>query len=163
MKKYLIILAGGLLLAATAAMADPPQWRGQGGQHGQDQQQDGHGKHGNHDRRGNYDNRGYRSDRNDRGDRYEYDRSRYVHDDRGMRDHRGRYYVGHDRGRHEGWYKRGGYLPPQYRESRYYVTDWRAHRLYAPPRGYHWVRSDNVEFLLVAIATGIITNIILSN
>ena len=162
MKKYLIILAGGLLLAATAAMADPPQWRGQGGQHGQDQQQDGHGKHGNHDRR-NYDNRRYRSDRNDRSDRYEYDRSRYVHDDRGMRDHRGRYYVGHDRGRHEGWYKRGGYLPPQYRESRYYVTDWRAHRLYAPPRGYHWVRSDNDEFLLVAIATGIITNIILSN
>lgn len=168
MKKYLIVLASGLLLATTAALADPPQWRGQGGQQGQDQQQD-HRKHGDHDRR---DNRGYRNDRDnrydrserhDRNDRYQYDRSRYVRDDRGVRDHRGRYYIVHDRGRHEGWYKRGGYLPPRYRETRYYVTDWRAHRLYAPPRGYRWVRSDNDDFLLVAIATGIITNIILSN
>jgi len=169
MKKYLIVLASGLLLATTAALADPPQWRGQGGDQGQYQQQDGHRKHGDHDRR---DNRGYRNDRDDRNyrddrsyrnDRYQYDRSRYVRDDRGVRDRRGRYYVVHDRGRHEGWYKRGGYLPPQYRETRYYVTDWRAHRLYAPPRGYRWVRSDNDDFLLVAIATGIITNIILSN
>ena len=29
----------------------------------------------------------------------------------------------------------------QYRHSRYYVSDWRAHRLYAPPRGYHWVKT----------------------
>ncbi len=162
MKKYLIVLASGLLFATTAAMADPPQWHGQGGQQGQHQRND-QGKHGNHDRRDKQDNRGYRSERNDRHDRYQYDRNRYVRDGRGVHDTRGRYYVVHDRGRHEGWYKRGGYLPPQYRETRYYVSDWRTHRLYAPPRGYRWVRSDNDEFLLVAIATGIITNIILSN
>jgi Ni/Co efflux regulator RcnB len=165
MKKYLIVLASGLLFATTATMADPPQWRGQ---QGHDQQND-QGKHGNHGRHDNKDRRDYRSDRgdrherNDRGDRYQYDRSRYVRDSRGVHDHGGRSYVVHDHGRHEGWYKRGGYLPVQYRESRYYVTDWRARRLYEPPRGYRWVRSDNNDFLLVAIATGIITNIILSN
>ena len=167
MKKYLIILAGTLLMATTAVMADPPQRHGQHGQQGQSQQ-DGHGnkhgnKHGDRDRR---DNRDHYSDRDDRGRQYQYqyDRTRYVRDDRGMRDDRGRYYVVHDRGRHEGWYKRGGYIPVQYRQSRYYVTDWREQqRLYAPPRGYRWVRSDNSDFLLVAIATGVIANIILSN
>ena len=117
MKKYLIVLASGLLLATTAALADPPQWRGQGGQQGQYQQQDGHRRHGDHDRR---DNRGYRTIatiRDDRNDRYQYDRNRYVRDDRGVRDHRGRYYIVHDRGRHEGWYKRGGVLAPRYRET----------------------------------------------
>jgi len=39
------------------------------------------------------------------------------------------------------------------------VRDYRRYRLSAPPRGYHWVRADN-EFLLVGVATGIITSII---
>ena len=174
MKKYLIALAGTLLLATTAVMADPPQWRGQGNQQGQGQQ-DGHGnKHGDkgrydnddhrdnrgaNDNRGNYGNRDYRG----RQYQYQYDRSRYVRDGYGLRDSRGRYYVVHDHGRHEGWYKRGGYIPVQYRQSRYYVTDWRARRLREPPRGYRWVRSDNNDFLLVAIATGVIANIIFSH
>ena len=159
MKKYLIILASSLLLATTAAMADPPQWRGQDGQQGHDQQND-HARHGDQNRRGNQDDRDHG---NDRGNHYQYDRSRYVRDGRGLPDNGGRYYVVQDRGRHEGWYRRGGYLPVQYRETRYYVTDWQTRRLYAPPRGYRWVRSDNDDFLLVAIASGVITNIILSH
>ncbi|MEO7066233.1 MAG: RcnB family protein [Rhodanobacter sp.] len=168
MKKYLITLVGTFLLATTAVMAAPPQWSGQGNQQGQ-HQQDGHGnKHNDRDNRGDHGDhrdRDKHRDRNDRGGQYQYhyDRSRYVRDDRGVRDSRGRYYVVHDRGRHEGWYKRGGYVPVHYRQSRYYVTDWRSHRLYAPPRGYRWVRSDNSDFLLVAIATGVIANIILSH
>lgn len=38
------------------------------------------------------------------------------------------------------------------------VSDWRSYRgrhLYAPPRGYHWVRSGN-DAVLVAIAGGVI-------
>ena len=73
-------------------------------------------------------------------------------------DHRG--YVQHDRGRHEGWYKKGGHMPAQYRGSSYVVTDWRSRHLRQPPRGYHWVRSDNGDFLLVAITTGVISSII---
>lgn len=67
----------------------------------------------------------------------------------------------YDRGRHDGWYRRGGRVPLEYRSSRYVVTDWRHDHLRQPPRGYHWVRSNNGDFLLVAVATGIITDLLL--
>ncbi|NKZ37447.1 RcnB family protein [Oleiagrimonas citrea] len=66
----------------------------------------------------------------------------------------------HDRGRKEGWYHKGGRVPEMYRSRRYVITDWRAHHLHAPPPGYRWQRSDNGDFLLVAITTGVILNII---
>src|SRR5579859_776566 len=49
----------------------------------------------------------------------------------------------HDRGNHEGWYRRGGVIPRDYRGDQYVVSDWRSHNLRQPPRGYNWVRSDN--------------------
>ncbi|MBD8880295.1 MULTISPECIES: RcnB family protein [Rhodanobacter] len=66
----------------------------------------------------------------------------------------------YDQGRHEGWYKRGGHLPPSYRGRQYVVSDWHSAHLRPPPRGYHWVRSDNGDFLLVAVTTGVIASII---
>ena len=47
-----------------------------------------------------------------------------------------------------------------YRQARNYqsINDWRGYRgrhLYAPPRGYHWVRSGN-DAVLVAVAGGLI-------
>lgn len=56
-------------------------------------------------------------------------------------------------------YWAGGYAP-EYREQRYWVRDWRARRLSAPPRGYQWVQTDNGELLLMALATGLIANVI---
>lgn len=57
---------------------------------------------------------------------------------------------------------RGGYLPHQYRSNHYYVNDWHSHRgLYAPPYGHQWVNVDG-EFLLVALATGLIANALLN-
>ena len=52
-------------------------------------------------------------------------------------------------------------LPPAYRSHSYVVDDWRSHRLYAPPRGYQWVQAGG-DYMLVAIATGIITAILLN-
>jgi Ni/Co efflux regulator RcnB len=119
----------------------------------------GHGRgHGNGNGNGNG-NDSYEQDDGDRGHGHDRDRGRYVQDDRGPG--RGHYKSWHDRGRHEGWYKRGGYLPVEYR-TRYVVTDWRRDRLREPPRGYHWVRSDNGDFLLVAIATGVIVDLLLN-
>ena len=69
-----------------------------------------------------------------------------------------RAYVQHNQGHKQGWYKKGGRMPSQYCGSRYVVTDWRARHLRQPPRGYHWVRSDNGDFLLVAITTGVISS-----
>lgn len=69
----------------------------------------------------------------------------------------------HDRGSHEGWYREGGVVPREYRGNRYVVSDWRSEHLREPPHGYNWVRSDNGDFLLVAITTGVITGIMLSH
>ncbi|MET4568204.1 RcnB family protein [Rhodanobacter soli] len=156
MKKLLslsAVLGAMLMLASGSVLA-------QGNGHGR-----GHG----------HDDKGYGQDDGDRGNGHDRDRDRHQRDD-GYRDDRGRRYVRddgppghaygrykswHDRGRHEGWYKRGGYLPVEYR-TRYVVTDWRRDRLREPPRGYHWVRSDNGDFLLVAIATGVIVDLLLN-
>jgi Ni/Co efflux regulator RcnB len=58
-------------------------------------------------------------------------------------------------------FRRGYRLPTYLRSNSYVVTDWRGHRLSAPPRGYHWVQVGP-DYVLVAVATGIIANLILS-
>lgn len=122
------------LLATTAAFAD-------------DHHDRGHDR-GGHDRR--HDDRGW-------------------HHDNGWHGHRPpppRPYYGH------GYYHGPAYYhrppPPRYyghweRGHRYYgrnvvVYDYSGYRLRPPPRGYHWVRENN-DFLLVAIATGVILDI----
>jgi Ni/Co efflux regulator RcnB/surface antigen len=53
---------------------------------------------------------------------------------------------------------RGDHLPDQFRQNRYFVDDWQQRRLKPPPRGYRWVRNDNYDYYLVAIATGLIAD-----
>ena len=105
----------------------------------------------------------------DRGDHDRHDwRDDHGRDhDRDHRDHRdyGRYDHDHDRGRGHGPH----WVPPGHRWERghryygptYVVRDYRTYRLRPPPRGYHWVRGDDGQYLLVAIATGIILDIAL--
>ncbi len=59
-------------------------------------------------------------------------------------------------------FHRGDRLPPQYHNRQYVVDDWRGHHLREPPRGYHWVQSGS-DYVLVAIATGVILNLMLSH
>jgi Ni/Co efflux regulator RcnB len=57
-------------------------------------------------------------------------------------------------------FHRGGYLPSQYRSHGYYVNNWNAYPgLYAPPHGHQWMQVGS-DFLLVAIATGLIANLL---
>lgn len=73
--------------------------------------------------------------------------------------------------RHQQWrqaqgyqrYYRGDYVPYEYRQRHYYVNDWRARHLYAPPRGYQWVETDTGDYLLMALATGLIANLVLNS
>jgi len=58
-------------------------------------------------------------------------------------------------------FHRGGHIPGGYRNHEYVVDDWRAHRLSPPPRGHHWVQVG-ADYVLVAIATGIIAQLVLS-
>lgn len=65
--------------------------------------------------------------------------------------------------RHARSYYRGGHLPRGWAGSPRVVHNWRGYRgLYQPPRGYQWVRGDSGDMLLVAIATGVITSIVLN-
>jgi Ni/Co efflux regulator RcnB len=57
---------------------------------------------------------------------------------------------------------RGGRLPNEYRSRQYVVDDWRGHHLSAPPRGYHWVQTGG-DYVLAAIATGVIASILLNH
>lgn len=69
-----------------------------------------------------------------------------------------------DRGRGAGpdhRFHKGDRLPKEWRSRQYVVDDWRGHHLRQPPRGYHWVQSGT-DYILVAIATGVIAQIILS-
>ncbi len=114
---------------------------------------------------------------NQRNDRRDYgrqadDRRDYSRRDDGRRDNNWR---GDDR-RGNDWraddrrdrgagpdhnFYRGGRLPAYYRGHEYVVDDWRGHRLQAPPRGYNWVQVGP-DYVLVAVATGIIASILLS-
>ena len=103
-----------------------------------------HGK--DKDKHGRYDDR---YDYNDR-DRHDDDRHDRRYDDRR-----------HDNGRHLGQikhgYRRGERAPVVYLQPRYYVTDYRRYHLAPPPRGYRWVRPADDRYLLVEIASGLIS------
>ena len=57
---------------------------------------------------------------------------------------------------------RGQRLPANYHNRQYVVDNWRSHRLSAPPRGHHWVQVGN-DYVLAAIATGVIASVFLGN
>lgn len=103
------------------------------------------------------------NDRSYRGERYDSNRrAHYGYD--GRYDHRRgveRRHYGYTNGSHYR-VRRGEYLAHQYRGSRYVVSDWRGRRLYAPPRGYHWVQAGN-DYALVALATGVIAQVLMNN
>jgi Ni/Co efflux regulator RcnB len=136
-RKLLLVVttAVTLLLVSVAAMADPPSDRGHG-----------------HDK-------AWADGGQDRGDRDGHGDARGNNPkDQGR----------HDNGRHRGWekqaYRRGERLPERYSSSEYYVTDYQRYHLREPERGYRWVRDDDDgQFILVAVATGIITDIILGH
>ncbi len=68
---------------------------------------------------------------------------------------------GRGAGPNHNFYK-GGYIPREYRGHQYVVNDWRGHHLTPPPRGYNWVQTGG-DYVLIAIATGVIAQIILGN
>jgi len=99
----------------------------------------------------------------DRGRDYQPERERVETRHHGFRDDtHARVVV---RERHNGYYPPLGYyshrwargerLPARFYGRPYVIGDYRAYRLHAPPRGYHWVRVDG-DAILAAVATGIV-------
>ena len=125
------------LVATTAAFADDHHGHDRG-RHGHDYRHDGRWRHDN----GRHGHRGPPARYYGHGHRYYRPAPVYYH-------HPAPRYYGH-----YGRWERG---------HRYYgrnvvVYDYGSYRLRRPPHGYHWVRENN-DFLLVAIATGVILDI----
>lgn len=114
------------------------------------------------DRRDYRDHR--RDDRRDRRDARRWDDRRYN-----GYTYNGRWYYGPPPAAHRayadynyrGW-RRGDRLPRYYRDRYVVVRDYDRYGYRRPPRGYHYVRDDRGELLLVGIATGVILGIIAS-
>jgi Ni/Co efflux regulator RcnB len=89
------------------------------------------------------DRRADRYDRRDARRDFRQDQRRYYYNARGPE------------------FRRGAYLPREYRNRQYVVVNHRVHRLAPPPHGQQWVQVGG-DYVLVAIATGIIASIILA-
>ena len=164
MRKFLTF--GLPLVLALATAASPAIARDHGRGHGNDNDQG----------RGHY-------DRRDRDSSWSQDRNRHDnrrHDNRRYDDRRDRvsyryvaprpvYYEGYRPVYRQAY--RPVYGPPRWaRGARYYnqgygptyvVNDYGYYGLRNPPRGYGWRRDDRGDFLLVALATGIIADLVL--
>ena len=161
MRKYffstLVVLS---LCGAGSVLAQGGPGNDRPGRGEQSMRGDGHDRRGPPGRRDDFRDRG----RDDRGQYRGRDGRDNRHMDRpGPRGHA----YGHDkryaRGVGPGYaYYPGVRLPPPYRTRQYVVEDWRGHRLSAPPRGYHWVQVG-ADYVLVAVATGIILQMMLAN
>lgn len=122
-------------------------------------QRDGN-RHGNRqdDRQDNrQDNRQYNRQDNRQGDRGRGEQRPMARDYQGHNDRMEERGAGPQHSFH-----RGGRLPPEYRSRQYVVDDWRGHHLSPPPRGYHWVQTGG-DYVLAAIATGVILQLLLDN
>jgi len=144
---------------------DRREWRGGDSRHDRDSRYDRHDSHRDdrrdwrndrgHDRfddarhyRSGYDYSGYSPGYNPgynqgRYDQYRYDAGRYIA----------------PRGYAVRSWRRGECLPRAYYSERYVINDYGAYRLYAPPRGHHWVRVDH-DVLLTAVATGAVVAVV---
>lgn len=146
------VLAGAL---GFSTLASAQEWDRHGGGDRDGQRQEQRGDRGEHrgyvQQQPRYDHRAYVQ-----GPRY--DHRAYV---QGPRYEQRAYVQGprYDRDDHRHYY-RGGYFPREYIQPSYYVN-WQAYPgLYAPPYGYQWVQDDAGDFLLVALATGLIANLL---
>jgi Ni/Co efflux regulator RcnB len=140
-----------LLFIATLAAAAPAMAKDHGRGHDRDK-----------DRHGHYDHDRYSDRYNDRrrgDDRYRDDRyyrsapARVVY----RPVYQPAYHPGYGQPR---WARGVRYYDNGYGPT-YVVRDYRGYGLRAPPRGHYWRRSDAGDYLLVAVATGIITDLIL--
>ncbi|MBP7705045.1 MAG: RcnB family protein [Caulobacter sp.] len=108
--------------------------------------------------RGGNDNNGRYEQRYDRGEQRAEQRRDNRYERRAERRYNGGRYE-HPRGYQARSWHRGDRLPPAYRGNAYRV-DYRTYRLAPPPRGYEYRRVGD-DVVLTAIATGIITSVLI--
>ena len=185
MKKALISAVAAFAMAAPFA---PPASAAPGDQvqlaqyQGQNGDQTHNGDRGRGDDRARGDNQDHRNDQanDNNGNQWGRDRHGRRHAWRDTR-HDARW----DDSRHNGYYayNQWHYGPPPrmnrnislgyrpwargqrlgYYGNRYQEVDYRSYNLRSPRHGYHWVRDNDGDFLLAAIATGVILQVVLNS
>ena len=148
-KAMICAIAAASFSFASLSFADNDERRGPG--HGESSRAEQHGPMGRdgHDSgHRNFDRHDQQGNRHDNGNRGGYARHD-AHNDRNYYGAKGPQYY------------RGGRIPTEYRNRQHVVNNWRDHRLDAPPRGQQWVQVGS-DYVLIAIATGIIAQLVLS-
>lgn len=163
MKRLLIAATVLSLIGGTAASAQPRYDRDRDGVPNRyDRDRDNDGIRNNRDPNPNRYNppprRGGDRDRDGIPNRYDRRDNRFFYGGSYHNRYRGPAYV-YPRGYAYRPWIRGQYLPRGYFASPYYVDNWRAYGLRAPPRGYRYVRVGN-DVVLAAIAGGLIAEVI---
>ena len=164
-------LAALTFAAPLAVTTEAAAHRDRGNDHDDwDRDRDGRDRDGrrgdrDHDRRGDrdYDRYDRRDDRRDRREARRWDNRQYN-----GYNYRGQWHYGPppshygnvDYG-YRNW-RRGERLPSYYRDRYSVVRDYDRYGYRQPPRGYHYVRDDRGDLLLVGIATGVILGILAS-
>lgn len=151
-KTILCAIAAASFSFASLSFADNDDRRGpQRGDAPRAEQHGPMGRDGHDGGRRDFERRDPRDERHDNGNHYGSRGGDDRHDARGERNY----------GARGPQYHRGGYIPREYRSRQYVVNNWRAHRLNAPPRGQQWVQVGS-DYVLIAIATGVIAQLVLS-
>jgi Ni/Co efflux regulator RcnB len=157
---------GASLLLVLAAVAMPAIARDGGRGYDRDDRRGHHDRDRDYDHRdyGRRDDRRWDDDRRGRGHGYAYGHDRYRHDNRryyypAPRWHAPAYRTGYYYAPPPRWVRGGRIYGPGYGPT-YVVTDYRGYGLRYPPHGYGWRRDDHGHFLLVALATGVIADLV---
>ncbi|MDB5869783.1 MAG: hypothetical protein JWP96_2115 [Polaromonas sp.] len=159
-KAVICAIAAATLGFSSLSFAQGYDRRGPGGESPRTEQRGPMGRDGNDSDRRGYDNRDQRDQRDgSRGYDQRDNRRGPDYGQRGFdrRDARSNHYYG-ARGPQ---FHRGGRIPSEYRNRQYVVNNWQPHHLSAPPRGHQWVQVG-ADYVLIAIATGVIAQLILS-
>ncbi|THD58734.1 RcnB family protein [Phenylobacterium sp.] len=66
-------------------------------------------------------------------------------------------------GQQQSHWAQGQRMPKTYYSDRSHDVDYRANHLSAPRRGYRWVRTDDNNYAMIAITTGLIASVVAAN
>lgn len=162
MKKTLSVALAALMAAGTLGAAGAASAQSYGRDNGRydrqyDRNDDYHRGHDRHDRYAHDDRRDdrweRREERRERAEQRRYERWQRAQ----RRYNAGRYYA--PRGYQARAWGYGQRMPYEYRTNRYIVNDYNRYGLYAPPSGYHYVRSGD-DVVLAAVTTGLVVAVI---
>jgi Ni/Co efflux regulator RcnB len=153
MNRLVVAAMTALLVFGATAPAFAAGDRDDRGRHGWDDRGKGHDRGRGHGHDRHNDRREWRDDRR-------HYSSGYREGYRDARRNDRRYYAPPRVNYRPYGFERGHRYSNYYGGPVYVVSDYDRHHLHRPPHGHRWIRDDRGNMLMVAIATGIIADIV---